>query len=53
MDEVEIRYVIPTSARSERIRFCHLHTDYFHANFIGLNMHQVQLLSLDHLLITC
>jgi site-specific DNA recombinase len=28
MDEVEIRYVIPTSARSEHIRFCHLHTDY-------------------------
>jgi len=29
MDEVEIRYVIPTSPRSEHIRFCHLHTDYF------------------------
>ncbi len=29
MDEVEIRYVIPTSPQSERIRFCHLHTDYF------------------------
>jgi site-specific DNA recombinase len=29
MEEVEIRYVIPTSLRSEKIRFCHLHTDYF------------------------
>lgn len=42
MDEVEIRYVIPTSARSEHIRFCHLHTDYFHANLIGLHVDQVQ-----------
>jgi site-specific DNA recombinase len=28
-DEVEIRYVIPTSERSEHIRFCHLRLDYF------------------------
>lgn len=28
-DDVEIRYVIPTSERSEHIRFCHLRTDYF------------------------
>ncbi|GAC1306240.1 MAG: hypothetical protein NVSMB27_44690 [Ktedonobacteraceae bacterium] len=42
MDEVEIRYVIPTSPRSEHIRFCHLHTDYFHPNFIRLHVHQVQ-----------
>src|SRR3989440_11836591 len=28
MDEVEIRYVIPTSPTSEQIRFCHLLTDY-------------------------
>lgn len=27
--EVEIRYVIPTSPESERIRFCHLRKDYF------------------------
>jgi site-specific DNA recombinase len=47
MEEVEIRYVIPTSARSERIRFCHLHTDYFDPNFIGLHMDQVQLPLLD------
>ncbi len=28
-EEVEVRYVIPTSVRSEQIRFCHLLTDYF------------------------
>jgi site-specific DNA recombinase len=28
-EEVEIRYVIPTSSRSEHIRFCHLRKDYF------------------------
>jgi len=28
-EDVEIRYVIPTSQRSERIRFCHLQLDYF------------------------
>ncbi len=28
-NEVEIRYVIPTSTRSEQIRFCHLRLDYF------------------------
>jgi site-specific DNA recombinase len=29
-DEVEIRYVFPTSPQSERVRFCHLRSDYFH-----------------------
>jgi hypothetical protein len=29
MEEVEIRYVIPTSPTSEQIRFCHLLTGYF------------------------
>ncbi len=29
-EEVEIRYVIPTSPSSEQIRFCHLRLDYFH-----------------------
>jgi site-specific DNA recombinase len=43
MDEVEIRYVIPTSPRSEHIRFCHLHTDYFHPNLVSLHMHQIEL----------
>jgi len=28
-DEVEIRYVIPTSPKSEKIRFCQLRSDYF------------------------
>jgi site-specific DNA recombinase len=28
-DEVEIRYVIPTSKSSEQFRFCHLRLDYF------------------------
>jgi site-specific DNA recombinase len=30
-NEVEIRYVIPTSKSSEQIRFCHLRLDYFDA----------------------
>ena len=29
-EEVEIRYVIPTSQKSEKIRFCQLRSDYFH-----------------------
>ena len=29
-DEVEIRYVIPTSPASEPVRFCHLRKDYFY-----------------------
>ncbi len=28
-EEVEIRYVIPTSSSSEHTRFCHLRADYF------------------------
>jgi site-specific DNA recombinase len=28
-EEVEIRYVIPTTPQSEQIRFCHLRLDYF------------------------
>jgi site-specific DNA recombinase len=27
-DQVEIRYVIPTTRASELVRFCHLRTDY-------------------------
>ena len=30
-EEVEIRYVIPTSPSSEQVRFCHLRLDYFDA----------------------
>ncbi len=51
MEEVEIRYVIPTSPRSEHIRFCHLHTDYFDPHFIRLNVHQVQLPLFNDLLV--
>jgi site-specific DNA recombinase len=29
-EEVEIRYVIPTSPNSEQVRFCHLRLDYFY-----------------------
>jgi site-specific DNA recombinase len=29
-DEVEIRYVLPTSLASEHVRFCQLRKDYFH-----------------------
>ncbi len=36
-DEVEIRYVVPTSAKSENVRFCQLRSDYFNApNVIGV-----------------
>lgn len=28
-EEVEIRYVIPTSPKNEQVRFCHLRLDYF------------------------
>ena len=28
-DQVEIRYVIPTTESSEHVRFCHLRLDYF------------------------
>jgi site-specific DNA recombinase len=30
-EEVEIRYVIPTSSSSEQTRFCHLRSNYFDA----------------------
>jgi hypothetical protein len=28
-EQIEIRYVMPTSPRGEQTRFSHLHTDYF------------------------
>lgn len=34
-EEVEIRYVIPTSPESEHIRFCHLRSDYLHYPPLG------------------
>ena len=36
-EEVEIRYVIPTSVRSEQIRFCHLLTGYFMTVYVILS----------------
>jgi site-specific DNA recombinase len=39
--DVEIRYVIPTSSASERVRFCHLHKDYF-------NPHPATIISQGH-----
>jgi len=39
-DEVEIRYVIPTSPNGEHTRFCHLRKDYFcNPNLIGTLHH--------------
>lgn len=42
--DVEIRYVIPTSSSSERIRFCHLRKDYF-------NPHPASIITQGHLTI--
>jgi site-specific DNA recombinase len=33
-DDVEIRYVIPTTPASEHVRFCHLRTDYFDGPYL-------------------
>jgi site-specific DNA recombinase len=33
-EEVEIRYVIPTSTSSEHTRFCHLRANYFHKSLL-------------------
>jgi site-specific DNA recombinase len=38
-NEVEIRYVIPTSTRSEQVRFCQVRLDYFHRPMVA---HQLQ-----------
>ncbi len=35
-EEVEIRYVIPTSPSSEQTRFCHLRADYFGGEAVAL-----------------
>jgi site-specific DNA recombinase len=35
-EQVEIRYVIPTTPASEQVRFCHLRTQYFEADTQGL-----------------
>ncbi len=35
-DDVEIRYVIPTTTASEHVRFCHLRADYFLREAVSL-----------------
>jgi hypothetical protein len=40
--EVEIRYVLPLSAGSEKVRFCHLRKDYFHLQQIPIPQHRLQ-----------
>ena len=58
-NEVEIRYVIPTSKSSEPIRFCHLRLDYFDSPMIsdqgehacwGSLLHRETAESVDHLM---
>ena len=39
-EEVEIRYVIPTSKSSEQIRFCHLRLDYFNDPMSSFQLEQ-------------
>jgi len=46
-EEVEIRYVIPTSPRSEHLRFCHLRLDYFVALVADVVCIEWVLLTLD------
>jgi site-specific DNA recombinase len=41
-EEVEIRYVIPTSPKGETIRFCHLRLDYFNPPVSTAQFQQVQ-----------
>jgi site-specific DNA recombinase len=40
-EEVEIRYVIPTSPKSEQIRFCHLRLDYFNVPAGATGLHHL------------
>lgn len=42
-DEVEIRYVIPTSPAGEHTRFCHLRKDYFHLPAVGVGIEGLRL----------
>ncbi|HYU71380.1 MAG TPA: hypothetical protein VEL31_01755 [Ktedonobacteraceae bacterium] len=39
-NEVEIRYVIPTSKSSEQIRFCHLRLDYFDIPMLSIQFQE-------------
>jgi site-specific DNA recombinase len=47
-EEVEIRYVIPTSPRSEQIRFCYLRLDYFNLPSTRIRKHQLPSLLQGH-----
>jgi site-specific DNA recombinase len=40
-EEVEIRYAIPLSPRSEQIRFCHLRLDYFYGPARAERLHHL------------
>jgi site-specific DNA recombinase len=40
-EEVEIRYVIPTSPSSEHVRFCHLRLDYFNLPACTTGLHHL------------
>jgi len=40
-EEVEIRYVIPLSPKSEQIRFCHLRLDYFDIPAAGIQAYHL------------
>ena len=41
-EEVEIRYVIPTSPSSEHLRFCHLRLDYFNMPACADGLHHLR-----------
>jgi site-specific DNA recombinase len=51
-EDVEIRYVIPTSQRSEHIRFCHLRLGYFRAPDVirAFDRHPAQQIRIDPVL---
>src|SRR5438128_4486513 len=51
-EEVEIRYVIPTSPTSEHLRFCHLRLDYFNVPTSGIELGDVvhaELVGIEHI----
>jgi site-specific DNA recombinase len=45
-EEVEIRYVIPTSSKGETMRFCHLRLDYFNGPVFPIHCQQASGISL-------
>lgn len=53
-DEVEIRYVIPTSPNGEHTRFCHLRKDYFCDPFlVGSDGHKIPVQMIGILVMDC